>query len=463
MYNKIIKIIWVWIILWWCFWLYALWVWYPNTMPEGELWDGKIWMYMENIMKNCAVNEYVQWFDEEGKIICKRTNIFKIATIGASTSHMTWGSGVYVKYLAKILNDCWNGNIVVWFDAGKNMVCKSNANMTKLLWMGISTVENYWGIIFPWSLPWWELPDGIYGEKFSKIFQTCWENKYMRWYDSEWNILCGDLIQGKCGSANGGISYSQPVTNLCSSWVAGGMTSNIWSYTWTCEWNEMWWSESCSTLKKVDGWWGNWSDWSACSVSCGWWSQNRTRTCNNPTPQNGGNTCSWVPIETKSCNTHACCDANVWQSCTIWSTSSSSWWGGSCPPGMTYENNNCRSDVRWPDTFSVAYNYCKNNFWTTRLVGKITNTYYPLWRVFSWVNHVNYQCPTWSFSCYTDIYPPTNMNVLCWDLPSKKTLNQIFSSHHIFAECPGVYNEKAYYYCSIEKTMWTIQCDGTCK
>lgn len=462
MYNKIIKIIWVWIILWWCFWLYALWVWYPNTMPEGELWDGKIWMYMENIMKNCAVNEYVQWFDEEGKIICKRTNIFKIATIGASTSYMTWGSGVYVKYLAKILNDCWNGNIVVWFDAGKNMICKSNANMTKLLWVGISTVENYWGIIFPWLLPWWEVPDGIYGEKFSKIFQTCWENKYMRWYDSEWNILCGDLIQGKCGSAKGVSTYSPPVTWLCESWTPSWVVNNPWNFTWTCVWNGMWWSDSCSAPKKIDGWWSSWSGWSACSLSCGWWVQNRTRVCNNPLAQNGGANCVWSPIETQSCNTQSCCDANVWKTCIIWSNT--------CPPWMTFKNdNNCRSEVRGPDTFGNAYDYCKNNFWTTYLGNPYFWTeswYYPVWRRFTEAeNQINYQCPRGSQSCYpSGSYPHVDLNSHCYvDSAQPKSINVVFSYLHTLNECPWTYNGKAYYYCGILKKTGTIQCDSTCK
>ena len=60
---------------------------------------------------------------------------------------------------------------------------------------------------------------------------------------------------------------------------------------------------------KVDGGWGTWSSWTECPVSCGSGEIKRNRTCDNPAPQHGGDSCtdSGSPdSETKSCNDNPC-------------------------------------------------------------------------------------------------------------------------------------------------------------
>ena len=51
----------------------------------------------------------------------------------------------------------------------------------------------------------------------------------------------------------------------------------------------------------VDGGWGNWTTWTACSQTCDTGSTTRERTCDNPIPQYGGNNCSGNGTDTASC------------------------------------------------------------------------------------------------------------------------------------------------------------------
>merc|ERR1712150_231959 len=50
-----------------------------------------------------------------------------------------------------------------------------------------------------------------------------------------------------------------------------------------------------------------WSDWSACTKSCGGGTQ--ARTCSDPMPANGGKDC--VGDGTKVCNTQSCPDGTI--------------------------------------------------------------------------------------------------------------------------------------------------------
>ncbi|OQV23958.1 Semaphorin-5B [Hypsibius exemplaris] len=55
-----------------------------------------------------------------------------------------------------------------------------------------------------------------------------------------------------------------------------------------------------------DGNWTDFSDWSACSVSCGGGRRSRTRTCTNPAPQFGGLDCGGSAIEAEECGNDIC-------------------------------------------------------------------------------------------------------------------------------------------------------------
>lgn len=61
-----------------------------------------------------------------------------------------------------------------------------------------------------------------------------------------------------------------------------------------------------TALQKVDGGWGQWSYFSACSRTCGGGIQFATRECNHPEPTNGGKYCIGNRIKYKSCNSENC-------------------------------------------------------------------------------------------------------------------------------------------------------------
>ena len=57
----------------------------------------------------------------------------------------------------------------------------------------------------------------------------------------------------------------------------------------------------------MDGGVGTWSSWTPCSKLCGGGSQSRERSCDNPTPKNGGKDCDASQLkETNRCNTEEC-------------------------------------------------------------------------------------------------------------------------------------------------------------
>ena len=56
----------------------------------------------------------------------------------------------------------------------------------------------------------------------------------------------------------------------------------------------------------VPGHWTEWTEWQACSLTCGTGSQKRIRTCTNPAPSNGGATCDGKAEDNQECNKDAC-------------------------------------------------------------------------------------------------------------------------------------------------------------
>eukprot|EP00795_Rhopilema_esculentum_P014505 gene14505-5565_t len=65
---------------------------------------------------------------------------------------------------------------------------------------------------------------------------------------------------------------------------------------------------ACDTGKPcpVDGKYGPWKNFGACTKSCGGGNQTRTRPCNNPAPSHGGKECEGPASESRPCNVESC-------------------------------------------------------------------------------------------------------------------------------------------------------------
>lgn len=61
---------------------------------------------------------------------------------------------------------------------------------------------------------------------------------------------------------------------------------------------------------KVDGVWNGWMQWSECTVSCGYGTRNRSRTCKGPYYK--GKECDGPKDETESCNAFSCPGRRIW-------------------------------------------------------------------------------------------------------------------------------------------------------
>lgn len=67
-------------------------------------------------------------------------------------------------------------------------------------------------------------------------------------------------------------------------------------------------SKSIFTDLKLDGGWGEWSEFTPCSRACGGGVQRTTRECDKPRPRSGGKYCVGHRVKYRSCNTQPCID-----------------------------------------------------------------------------------------------------------------------------------------------------------
>ncbi|NXF12445.1 HMCN1 protein, partial [Smithornis capensis] len=86
----------------------------------------------------------------------------------------------------------------------------------------------------------------------------------------------------------------------------------------------------------VDGKWAMWSSWSACSVSCGGGSRQRSRLCSDPAPQFGGHKCEGSDIQMDFCNNDPCPVHGSWGPWGPWGTCSRT-----CSGGQSRRHRSC--------------------------------------------------------------------------------------------------------------------------
>jgi len=56
----------------------------------------------------------------------------------------------------------------------------------------------------------------------------------------------------------------------------------------------------------VNGQWGSWTEWGACTLSCGGGTRFRTRSCDSPSPSDNGRYCSGSDRQVDYCNRDDC-------------------------------------------------------------------------------------------------------------------------------------------------------------
>ncbi|NXK97014.1 HMCN1 protein, partial [Formicarius rufipectus] len=78
----------------------------------------------------------------------------------------------------------------------------------------------------------------------------------------------------------------------------------------------------------VDGRWSPWGSWSACGVSCGGGSRQRTRRCSDPAPQFGGHRCEGSDTHVDFCNSDPCPVHGSWGPWGSWGSCSRTCGGG---------------------------------------------------------------------------------------------------------------------------------------
>ncbi|KAK3092788.1 hypothetical protein FSP39_007241 [Pinctada imbricata] len=92
----------------------------------------------------------------------------------------------------------------------------------------------------------------------------------------------------------------------------------------------------CPGKVKVHGEWSTWQRWSRCNMKCGKGLVTRVRECNNPKPSNGGRQCNGVTSQQKRCQIKPCSVDGQWGKWISFSACTAS-----CGHGIIVQNRAC--------------------------------------------------------------------------------------------------------------------------
>ncbi|CAH1772619.1 unnamed protein product, partial [Owenia fusiformis] len=96
-------------------------------------------------------------------------------------------------------------------------------------------------------------------------------------------------------------------------------------------------SDDCNTDEcPISGGWSEWSEFGSCSNTCGGGTKTRSRSCDNPAPDHGGDTCLAADGETRQlsetesddCNTDECPIDGAWSDWSAFGSCTNTCGGG---------------------------------------------------------------------------------------------------------------------------------------
>jgi len=161
--------------------------------------------------------------------------------------------------------------------------------------------------------------DGIISTTRECNIQSCPINGgFSEW--AEWS-----KCSAKCG---GGIHSRKRKCDNPAPQYGGSECTGLGTQTETCN------TQGCP----IDGQWGKFGGWSLCSANCGGGIQNRTRVCDNPSPENGGKPCEGEDLVAQPCNLDPCPIDGGWGSFGNWSKCSAE-----CGGGVQTRNRQCNT------------------------------------------------------------------------------------------------------------------------
>jgi prepilin-type N-terminal cleavage/methylation domain-containing protein len=223
----------------------------PSQILKGNL-SGEL----SCVNLSCSNNQYVAGINSAGGVVCK------------NFTFRACPAGQYIKEVSP----------------SGNPVCDKVPNHQNLVQENYSFLDGFDSGSNNWSR---KTKDQIAQQICATFSQRSWDGTRCSLLVSHVPVAGGWTNWSSWGACSGGIqTRSRTCTNPIP--TAGGAF---------CEGNDSE-SQACGSIETpINGGWSSWSSWGTCSGG----TQNRTRTCTNPAPANGGADCVGSNTEAQSC------------------------------------------------------------------------------------------------------------------------------------------------------------------